>query len=63
LKDEQLFENYGQPNHIYFMYHGFSLLNNSHDCVHFIFKLSVEEFNKIASSELGTKILNVIVIY
>jgi len=31
---EQLFENYGQPNHIYFTYHGFLLQNNSHDCVH-----------------------------
>jgi hypothetical protein len=30
---EQLFENYGQPNHIYFSYHGFVLDNNTHDCV------------------------------
>lgn len=29
----QLFENYGQPNHIYFEYHGFALEPNSHDCV------------------------------
>jgi hypothetical protein len=31
-KNEQVFENYGQPNHIYFMYHGFILDENSHDC-------------------------------
>lgn len=30
---EQVFENYGQPNHIYFLYHGFVLEENSHDCV------------------------------
>jgi histone-lysine N-methyltransferase SETD3 len=32
---EQVFENYGQPNSIYFSYHGFSLPwgQNSHDCV------------------------------
>lgn len=34
-KGEQIFENYGQPNHIYFMYHGFTLgENNTHDCAH-----------------------------
>ena len=32
-KGEQLFEPYGQPNHIYFSYHGFVLDHNSHDCV------------------------------
>jgi hypothetical protein len=32
-KGEQVFENYGQPNYIYFQYHGFSLVNNTHDCV------------------------------
>lgn len=32
-KGEQFFENYGQPNHIYFTYHGFVLDDNSHDCV------------------------------
>lgn len=30
---DQLFENYGQPNHIYFEYHGFALESNTHDCV------------------------------
>ena len=30
---DQIFENYGQPNYIYFSYHGFSLgKNNTHDC-------------------------------
>lgn len=32
-KGSQLWENYGQPNHIYFAYHGFSMQPNSHDCV------------------------------
>ena len=32
-KGEQLFEPYGQPNHIYFAYHGFVLDHNAHDCV------------------------------
>lgn len=32
---EQLFENYGQPNHIYYQYHGFILEENVHDCVNF----------------------------
>ncbi|CAN0022489.1 unnamed protein product, partial [Heterosigma akashiwo] len=30
---EEVFENYGQPNHIYFVYHGFALEENAHDCV------------------------------
>lgn len=30
---EQVFENYGQPNHIYMQYHGFVLTSNAHDCV------------------------------
>ncbi|GMH80612.1 hypothetical protein TL16_g08620 [Triparma laevis f. inornata] len=29
---EQVFENYGQPNHIYFLFHGFVLQSNAHDC-------------------------------
>jgi hypothetical protein len=32
-KGDQVFENYGQPNHIYFQYHGFVLDENTHDCV------------------------------
>lgn len=31
-KGEQIFENYGQPNYLYFLYHGFILDENSHDC-------------------------------
>ena len=30
---EEVFENYGQSNFIYFLYHGFSLTPNPHDCV------------------------------
>eukprot|EP01029_Cantina_marsupialis_P016869 TRINITY_DN378267_c0_g1_i1.p1 TRINITY_DN378267_c0_g1~~TRINITY_DN378267_c0_g1_i1.p1 ORF type:complete len:841 (+),score=238.25 TRINITY_DN378267_c0_g1_i1:47-2569(+) len=33
ISGEQLFEDYGQPNHIYFIYHGFSLEENNSDCV------------------------------
>lgn len=30
---DQLFENYGQPNHLYYTYHGFTLgHDNTHDC-------------------------------
>ncbi|KAG9397993.1 hypothetical protein AC1031_016409 [Aphanomyces cochlioides] len=32
----QVFENYGQPNWIYMLYHGFVLPKNSHDCVHLV---------------------------
>jgi hypothetical protein len=31
---EEVVENYGQPNYIYLLYHGFVLEHNSHDCVH-----------------------------
>ena len=30
---EQVFENYGQPNHVYFLHHGFSVYPNPHDCL------------------------------
>eukprot|EP00633_Aureoumbra_lagunensis_P004459 CAMPEP_0197320818 /NCGR_PEP_ID=MMETSP0891-20130614/61797_1 /TAXON_ID=44058 ORGANISM="Aureoumbra lagunensis, Strain CCMP1510" /NCGR_SAMPLE_ID=MMETSP0891 /ASSEMBLY_ACC=CAM_ASM_000534 /LENGTH=784 /DNA_ID=CAMNT_0042812375 /DNA_START=596 /DNA_END=2950 /DNA_ORIENTATION=- len=30
---EQLLEDYGQPNHVLFLYHGFILPVNKHDCV------------------------------
>ncbi|CAE7942635.1 unnamed protein product, partial [Symbiodinium sp. KB8] len=36
---DQIYENYGQPNYIYFMYHGFSLDKNVHDCVKVNFNL------------------------
>ncbi len=42
-EQEQLFENYGQPNHIYFAYHGFTLPINSHDCVLLEITISKEE--------------------
>lgn len=46
-KDEQLFENYGQPNHIYYVYHGFTLDENIHDCVHYEIHLTPEERQRI----------------
>ena len=42
-----MFEQYGQPNHIYFMYHGFVLPSNSFDCVNVDMVISLEEANKI----------------
>ena len=46
-----MFENYGQPNHIYFQYHGFSITDvdngNSHDCVHFEFNITQEEGSRV----------------
>ena len=32
----EIFEDYGQPNHIYFLYHGFTLFPNHHDCLAFV---------------------------
>jgi hypothetical protein len=40
-----LFEPYGQPNHIYFAYHGFLLDHNSHDCVNLNLQPSREHSN------------------
>jgi hypothetical protein len=48
----QVFENYGQPNHIYFMYHGFTLDNNTHDCVNIEFTMSKLEAQRHASSKV-----------
>jgi len=44
---EQVFENYGQPNHMYFMWHGFSLDSNTHDCVHSEFNLTAAEMSDL----------------
>lgn len=45
---EQVFENYGQPNHIYFTYHGFTLIDgNGNDCVQFSVSISKEERKSI----------------
>jgi len=52
-RGDQIFENYGQPNHIYFAYHGFSLAGtnaaasfpgrpvaaNTHDCAHVAYSI------------------------
>jgi len=46
-EEEQLFENYGQPNHIYFAYHGFTLPLNSHDCVLLEITISNEEMSVV----------------
>jgi histone-lysine N-methyltransferase SETD3 len=64
-RGEQVFENYGQPNHIYYMYHGFVLQNvpdkgiigNSHDCLHMDFVMKEDELaalkSRSAAEELG----------
>jgi len=31
-RGEQVYENYAQPNYVYFLYHGFILSENSYDC-------------------------------
>ncbi len=48
---EQLFENYGQPNHIYFMYHGFVLPDNSHDCAHLELSMSPSDRARVDASK------------
>lgn len=47
-RGEQVFENYAQPNYIYFMHHGFVLEHNTHDCA--LFKDLA-----ISQSDLGTR--------
>jgi hypothetical protein len=44
---EQVFEQYGQPNHIYFMYHGFVLPSNSFDCVNMELGISEGEAGRV----------------
>lgn len=50
-KGQEVFENYGQPNHIYFLYHGFILEKNSRDCAHLRFSIEsrsdLKELSKI----------------
>jgi len=46
---EQVFENYAQPNHQFFRYHGFSVVNNTQDCL--LFNLRVAPLNQIATPE------------
>lgn len=46
-KGQQLFEDYGQPNHIYYLYHGFILDNNPHDCVHIHLSMTQEEWDNV----------------
>jgi hypothetical protein len=35
---DQVFENYGQPNPTYFLYHGFVMHPNVHDCARFVWR-------------------------
>ena len=51
---EQVFENYGQANYIYFMYHGFALPigQNTHDCAHHQIVLSEQEQKAIDMKDI-----------
>jgi hypothetical protein len=49
---EQLFENYGQPNHVYYLYHGFILPDNAHDCVHYHLFFENKEFGRLQTDGL-----------
>jgi len=42
----QVFENYGQPSHVYFLYHGFFLDDNSYDCVLFPMSIGSEDVSR-----------------
>jgi histone-lysine N-methyltransferase SETD3 len=53
-QDEQVFENYGQPNHIYMQYHGFMLEDNTHDCVLLALKIEVSSLR--ADKKLGERL-------
>jgi hypothetical protein len=46
---EQVFENYGQPNHIYFLHHGFALEGNTHDCLYFEMQMTEEQLDQLAN--------------
>jgi hypothetical protein len=45
-----VFEHYGQPNHIYFMYHGFVLPDNVFDCVSVEVKPGAEEVRSLEAA-------------
>ncbi|RHZ39865.1 hypothetical protein DYB26_014943, partial [Aphanomyces astaci] len=49
--NSQVVENYGQPNWIYFLYHGFVLSKNSHDCAHIVLDME-SPMQKIQVSDL-----------
>jgi hypothetical protein len=51
-RGEQLFENYGQPNHIYYTYHGFILAQNNFDCLHYHFYFETSEYNQLKADGL-----------
>lgn len=50
---EQVFEDYGQPNHIYFLYHGFSLDGNEHDCFRITLHLNERQRARLANLQYG----------
>lgn len=48
--ETQLFENYGQANHVYYLYHGFVLSQNSHDCLSFEITFGPKEWKAAAET-------------
>lgn len=42
-----MFENYGQPNHVYLTYHGFVLDDNAHDCVLFEVAIGADDAARV----------------
>jgi len=49
VRGEQVFEEYGQPNYIYFMFHGFSLEDNSKNCVKVKMKLTEKQQQNLST--------------
>lgn len=52
-KGQHVFENYGQANHVYFLYHGFSLDSNTHDCVQVRFPVYAQEVRALEEQGLN----------
>jgi len=51
---DQVFEDYGQPNHVYFLFHGFSLAGNEHDCIRVSLNLKQAQREKLAVRRFGS---------
>ena len=55
-RGEQFYENYGQPNGIYFLYHGFVLSDNTHDCARVdLGAKSEDEFKRLQSARMSAR--------
>ena len=54
-KGAEIFENYGQPNPTYFMYHGFTLERNAFDCAYIDLGQTLKGVSRLAINKLGLK--------